>query len=157
MKEIPKRRKADDNPYELSYSEEKGTYIVTFKDGLGVEHNVDITDAIYYALSTFELEDISQMHKYERHIEHYEIPEYALNKKILNKELGIEEKVISNEENRQLKNAIKKLSKKQQRRVKMYFFEEASVTQIAEKEKCTHQAVSSGIRKALKDLKKFLK
>ena len=61
------------------------------------------------------------------------------------------------ETNAQLHKAISMLSETQQRRLKAYFFEGLNTYEIAAKEGIRHQAVSAGIRLALKNLKKILK
>lgn len=79
MAERPKRRKYKDNPYTLNYCEEKNIYTITFKDSRGVKHEVEVSRKIYKAFDNFELEDLSEMNEYDRHIEHSEIFENNLN------------------------------------------------------------------------------
>ncbi len=80
MAEMPKRNRSKDNPYHLSYDEERNTYIVEFTDNKNITHKVEISNEVYIALDVFELEDISQIHKYRKHIEHSEVYEESLNK-----------------------------------------------------------------------------
>ena len=89
----PKRRKSKDNPYTLDFNELEEIYIVSFKDNKNVIHKVTVSDKVFNVFDRFELEDISQMHEYERHIEHSEVYEETLNKRILNKPISLEEEV----------------------------------------------------------------
>lgn len=69
--ERPKRRKSIDNPYTIIETS-KGFY-VSFKDGNNINNLVEVSEKVFNAFNRFELEDKSQMNKYDRHIEHSEI------------------------------------------------------------------------------------
>lgn len=153
----PKRRKDKENPYTLLYDEKNNTYFVMFKDGERKMQIIKIEKSIYEAMNRFELDDLSIMNEYDNHIEHSEIFETALNKRILYKPLEIDEIIENDFTSRQLKKAIGQLSDLQKRRIKMYYFENKTVEEIAKIEKTTHQAISKAIRKGVRDLKKFLK
>ena len=73
MVKIPVRNKDKYNPYTLGYDESNKTYIVEFVDNMKVIHRVQVSDKIYEAFNEFELEDVSQIHKYQKHIEHNEV------------------------------------------------------------------------------------
>lgn len=157
MAERPKRRKYKDNPYTLNYIESKNIYTVSFKDVKGKLQEVEINKEIYKALDRFELDDLSEMNEYDNHIEHSEIFENTLNKRILHKPVDVEEIVETNTTNKQLKKAINCLSEVQKRRIKLYYFEDKTVEEIAKLEKTSHQAVSETIRKGIVNIRKFLK
>ncbi len=156
MKKTPKRRKSCDNPYTIEFSEEKNIYTITFKDAMGTVHCVEVKEDIFNFFNKNELEDISQMHKFERHIEHSELTENSINKRAFNRETNIDEYLISKLEIENLRTAINKLPEIQRKRIKLYFFENMNIDKIAEIEKCTHQAISCSLKIALKNLKKFL-
>ena len=59
-----------------------------------------------------------------------------------NLEEEIEEKIILEE----VKKAISNLSEVKKRRIKMYYFDEKTLEEIAEIERTTHQAISKSIR-----------
>lgn len=153
----PKRRKDKENPYTLLYDEKNNTYFVVFKDGERKTQIIKIEKSIYEAMNKFELDDLSIMNEYDNHIEHSEIFETALNKRMLHKPLEIDQIIENDFTSRQLKRAIGRLSDIQRRRIKMYYFENKTVEEIARIEKTTHQAISKTIRKGVRDLKKFLK
>lgn len=45
---------------------------VEFKDNKNILHKVEISQKIYKAFDKFELEDISETHKFRNHVEHSE-------------------------------------------------------------------------------------
>lgn len=152
---IPKRRKSKDNPYTLKIID--NTYFVIFKDGLDSYREVAISEDIFNAMNTFELEDISQMHKIDRHMEKSEIYEDNLNKRAFNKPLLLEDEFIKKAAFDDLKNAINKLPEVQRRRIKKYYFDDKSQVDIAKEENTTKVAVNQSLKKAILNLKKILK
>ena len=157
MANMPKRRKSKDNPYSLNYNEENNTYKVSFKDGINIFHEIEVSEKIYEAFDKFELEDISQMHKYERHIEHSEIYENTLNNRAVDKPVSLEQEVENKIMVDELKNAINLLSEVQKRRLKMYYFEDMTLKQIADIEGCSPKNVFKSIEQAKENIKKNLK
>ena len=59
--------------------------------------------------------------------------------------------------NQELKEAINLLSEKQKRRIKMYYFEDMNLREIAEKEGCSIMSVKNSIDNGLSKLKEILK
>jgi len=157
MGNSPKRRKYWNNPYKLNYCEKENVYTISFKDNKGIKHIVEVSEEVYKAFDSFELEDISQMHKYERHIEHSEIYENNLNKRAIHKPRDVDEIVSDNLLIKDLKEAIDKLPEKQKRRIKMYFFDELTMSEIAKIEKCSKVAIKHSIDDGIRNLKKNLK
>ena len=72
MSDMPIRNKSKDNPYTLGFDEDKNVYTVEFMDNMKVIHKVEISEKVYQAFDSFELEDISQIHKY-RNVKQYEV------------------------------------------------------------------------------------
>lgn len=155
MADMPKRRKSKDNPYTLNYFESK--YTVTFKDGKNIVHEVEITEKVFKSFDKFELEDISQMHEFERHIEHSELLDSTLNNRAFNKAISVEEEVENKVIAEELKNALDTLSEVQKRRIKMYYFEDLNLREIAEIEGCSIKNVHKSIDQGLENLRKILK
>lgn len=157
MAERPKRRKHKDNPYTLEFVEEKNSYRVSFKDVKGKFRRVEVNKEIYQAFDRFELDDLSELNEFDNHIEHSEIYENNLNERAMDKPLGVDEIVETMLINEELKKAINELSDVQKRRIKMYYFEDMTLEDIARVEKTSHQAISKSIIKALAELRKILK
>lgn len=70
-----------------------------------------------------------------------------------NLEEEIEEKIILEE----VKKAISNLSEVKKRRIKMYYFDEKTLEEIAEIERTTHQAISKSIRQGIEEIRKNIK
>lgn len=157
MAERPKRRKYRDNPYILNYCEEKKLYIVTFKDVTGKINKIEVQEEVYKALDRFELDDIKEMNEYDRHIEHSEIYEDNLCARAMDKPTGLEDYIIQKSTFEDLKKAIDLLPEVQKRRIKLYYFNELNLEQIAQIEHTSFQMISKSIKQAINNLKKILK
>lgn len=118
MVKIPNRNKSNDNPYTLGFDEEKNVYTVEFMDNRKQIHKVEISEKVYQAFDKFELEDISQIHKFRKHIEHSEIFEETLEHRMLNKPITIEDEVEEKILFDDIKNAIDSLPEIQKNRIK---------------------------------------
>lgn len=155
MDKRPIRRKHRDNPYELESG--NNTYFVKFIDNKKVYRIVEVSAKVYEAFDMFELDDISQMHEYERHIEHSELFESTLTSKAVNKEISIEDQVEEKLKNEELYKAISVLSDVQKRRIKMYYFENKTLKEIVEIEECSAKNVLKSIELAKSKIKENLK
>ena len=131
MAERPKRRKYKDNPYTLNYIEEKNIYMVSFKDGKGNIQKVEVSKEVYKAFDNFELQDLAELNEYDRHIEHSEIFENNLETRAKDKPLSLEDSIIRKATYDELMRAIKQLPKIQQKRIKLYYFDELSTKEIS--------------------------
>ena len=155
MVKIPVRNRSKDNPYFLGFDDDKEKYIVEFIDNKKVKRKIEISNEVYEAFNKFELDDISQIHKYQRHIEHSEIYEETLNIRAINKPVTVEDIVLNNIIIEDLTKAINSLSEVQKRRIKMYYFEELTQKEIAEKEGTSIRAVQYTLNSAISQLKKY--
>ena len=157
MANMPKRNKSKDNPYVLDYNQEKNIHIIKFKDSNNNLQIVEITEEVYKVFDRAELDDISQIHKYRKYIEHSEVYEETLYHRAINHPISIEEEVETKMLFDELKNSINQLSNVQKRRIKMYYFENMMIEEIATLENTTHQAVSKSIRRGIEQIKKNIK
>ena len=162
MATMPKRRKSKDNPYVLNYIEEKNIYKVSFKDNRGDLNVVEISVDVYEAMDRFELEDISQMHKMDKHIDGRTIDntEYAdlmLYKNINLNQKTVEQLVEERLQNEDLYKAINKLPEIQKRRIRKYYFEEKNLQDIANEENCSVVAIKYSIDIGISKIKEILK
>lgn len=155
MAERPKRRKYKDNLYTLNYIEEKNIYMVSFKDGKGNIQKVEVSKKVYKAFDNFELQDLDELNEYDRHIEHSEIFENNLETRAKDKPLSLEDSTIRKAAYDELMRAIKQLPKIQHKRIKLYYFDELSTKEIAEKGKCTQHSVRVSIREPQKNQAKY--
>lgn len=157
MEKHSKRNKSKDNPYTLTYNETTSSYIVEFKDNKNIIHKVEISDEVYQAFDKFELEDISQIHKYRKHIEHNEVYEETLYHRAINDSVSIEDEIEEKIMIEELKYIINSLPEIQKRRLKKYYFDDMTLDQIAKEENCSKVAVKYTIDIALQKISEKIK
>ncbi len=150
-----KRNKDKYNPYTIEVREEK--YYVVFKDSNNVLQEISITKEIYDAFDKFELEDISQIHKIRKHIEHNEVYEETLYQRSAIDSLSVEDEVSTKIINEELKSAINELNEIQKRRIIKYYFCDKTYEDIAKEENCSKVAVKYSIDTAIKNISKKFK
>lgn len=155
MDENPKRRKHKDNPYTLK--KVGNSFLVSFKDGMGIFQEIEINEKQNNAFNEFELEDLSEMNEFDRHIEHSEIYENNLEKRAKEKTISMEDEFIKQTTFEELKKAIEMLPENQKRRIKNYYFDDLNTYQIARLEGIAHQVVDRSIKKAINNLRKILR
>ena len=157
MAERPKRRKYKDNPYTLNYIEEKNVYIVSFKDVKGHLQKVEISEEIYKAFDSFELQDIKELNEYDRHIEHSEIFENNLEIRVKDKPISLEDEIINKSIIAEIKEEINKLPEIQKERIKKYFFENKTYDEIARDEGVNKTSIMRAINNGLEKISKKIK
>lgn len=148
----PKRRKDRYNPYTLSVKE--GKRFLSFKDGQGVRHDIEIEKDVFDMLNQFELDDLSFLNEWDRHIEQSEQTEQSVNRRSVHKAESVEEAVLRSLEYQQLHKAISELSETQKRRLILYYFRGLTYEQIAETEGCSHPAIIKSVSAAVEKIKK---
>lgn len=153
MNNKPKRRRYKDNPYFLEYLEDENQYYVMFKDSQNSIKKIVISKELFNQFDRFELDDLKELNEYDRHIEHSEIYEENLNYRAQNKPISIENYVEKKIERENLLKAIETLPIIQKRRIKLYYFENMTLRQIAEIENCNYTAIKFSLDIALNNLK----
>lgn len=113
--ERPKIRKSIDNSYTIIETS-KGFY-VSFKDGNNI---VEVSEKVFNAFNSFELEDKSQMNEYDRHIEHSEIYTETLYKRTKSTYENLDDEYIEKSSYEDLIEAINHLPVVVKRRIKMF-------------------------------------
>ena len=154
MDKRPKRRKDKYNPYTLC--SEKGKYYVYFVDVNNRIQMVEVSKSVFETFNIFELEDISQMNEYDRHLEHSEVDENTLYQKSVSSEQPLEEYFDKAQDAENLHMAISNLPDVQKRRLKKYYFEEKTFDKIALEEGCTYQCVQRSVYRAVAKIKSIL-
>ena len=107
MGEHPKRRKDKYNPYTIY--EKEGRFYISFKDGQGQRNSFEIEKELYAAFNEFELEDLSYLNVWDRHIEQSEVWESTLNERAVEVPESVEEIVFLNIQNEKVYRAIEQL------------------------------------------------
>ena len=116
MDKRPKRRKDKYNPYTL-YTK-AGRYYISFVDVNNNFQEIAVSQKVFESFNRFELEDISQMNEYDRHLEHSEVNENTLYQKSVSSEQPLEEYFDKAQDSENLHMAINKLPNVQKRRLK---------------------------------------
>lgn len=155
MSDRPKRRKSNDNPYTLQII--NNTYVVIFKDNTYKDHIVEVSEDVFNAMNSFELDDLKELNEFDRHIEHSFLLDEKLYTRAKNKPLDLEDEIIRKSSFEDLKRAIDTLPEIQKRRIKKYYFEEKNEYEIAKEENTTQQAINKNLHQAIKKLKEILK
>ena len=156
----PKRRKDKDNPYSLDFKE--NNYVVSFKTVKNEYKEVKVSEEVFKAFDKFELEDISQLHKVDKHIDmrvidNTEYMDIILFNNAVNDEISIEEQIENKILQEELKKAILELSEVEKRRVIKYYFENKTLQKIAEEEGCSITSVKESLDSSINKLRKKLK
>lgn len=135
--------------------------VILFKDGNGKSRIIRVNETLRNEYKRRKSEENSQNIKFSRYIEHSELTDISLNKRSINKEISLEEQVISNLESERIIKEIWKLPTPQNRRVYMYIVDEFSYTKIAKVENrsipTVKESIDRGLEKLRKNLKKFYK
>ena len=155
----PKRRRDKDNPYEIftvGIETDAPRYYIRFKDGSLVEHCLEITKELFDLLDSFELDDLSFLNEWDRHLEQSEQTEASLNARAAHRRETVEEEVFRHIENEMLHKAIATLPEVQRRRLLLYYFGNLTYREIAELEGCSKVAVKYTIDKAILTLRKII-
>ena len=157
---MPKRRRDKENPYKLSFkeiNEELGVtlvrYYVSFKDGIKGNVCLEIDKDLYDMFNEFELDDLSYLNEYDRHYEHSCLTEPMLHRRMMSYSDSLQSHV---EIRVRLKEALDCLTKKQKRRIYLYYFCGYSYDEISKLEGCSIQSIAKSIKGAIKKLKFFL-
>ena len=156
MDKIPKRRKYKDNSYEIMKDSKSNIYLIKFKDSNNKNQEIEVSEEVYKVFDEYELKDISQMNEYDNHIEHFDLSENMLYKRINYKIKSLEEVVETHIIHDELKKCILKLPLIQRKRIKMYFFDNLNYQEIADIEGCTKRAIKFSIDIAISNLYKSM-
>ena len=117
---------------------------------------MEIQKELFDMLNQFELDDLSILNEWDRHIEHFEQTEQSLNHRAYYKAESVEEKVLRNIEYEQLHKTISELPETQRRRLTLYYFRGLTYEQIARMEGCSHPAVIKSVSAAIEKIRKIL-
>lgn len=146
----PKRRRAPDNPYRL-HRKEDGSFWVAFTDGAGREQEVQVDAFLFSLFNTFELEDLSQMNRAERHLEQTEQRDETLYHRSSSEEMSMEEQLEIKMQAEEIRQNFSILTDTQRRRLLLYL-DGYTYAQIGLMEGCSYQKIQKSVYAALKKL-----
>lgn len=151
----PKRRKDKYNPYTLTVAD--GKFYLSFKDGQGVHHEMEIDASLYRLLDRFELDDLSYLNELDRHLDQTELSEALLSRYVSVEQEILEDAVCRSMQWEAVRAEIARLPEVQKRRLQLYFFDGLTYEEIASLEHCKYQAVQQSVLSALEKIRKKLK
>ena len=152
MDKRPIRRKYKDNTYRLMSEESKGLYLIKFKDSNNKIQEVEVSKEI------FDLFDSDEKYENARFFEHAtRFTKSKIEVDNMADEESVEDKIIKNSINKELKDSINKLPKIQKDRIIKYFFKDKTYEEIAKEENCSKVAIKYSIDNALKNISKKIK
>ena len=131
--------------------------IIVFKDTNRKSRAVRVNNNIREEYRRRKSEENSQKIKYSRYIEHSVLTDISLNNRSANKEISLEEEVVSKLQVERILKEIWNLPEPQNRRVYMYIVDEFSYTKIAKIENRSIPTVKESIDRGLENLRKKLK
>lgn len=112
----------------------------------------------YQTFTSFKSDEMKLQHIYTRHIEHFDLTDEQLYKRHDGiSKYSVLDKIYDDYVKQQLFDAIYSLSKTQRERLILYYINEYTMAEIAEKESCSISAVKHSIDRALSNLKEKLK
>ena len=127
-------------------------YFVSFTDSNGDFVETEVSECVYIQLLNFRKKNESEGRSDRRHLEKSEQTDESIALKSFIKELPLDELVIKNIKNEDLRNAIRELSAIQQKRVELYFFQGKKLREIGDVDNCSPQAVHKSLKRALMKL-----
>ncbi|MBU5314530.1 hypothetical protein KQI38_21130 [Tissierella carlieri] len=147
------------NAYILEKTEgiDKEQYYVSFFDGNYVLHRIEINFDIYSALFELNKIDRNLTRSDERNLEHSELTDETLSRRIFEKSKGIEEIILEKEMKTEFWKAIGELPDVQRKRLLLYYDYGFSLKEIAKMENCSIRAVKYSIDIAKKKLEEKIK
>lgn len=147
------------NAYILEKTEgiDKEQYYVSFFDGNYVLHRIEINFDIYSALFELNKIDRNLTRSDERNLEHSELTDETLSRRIFEKSKGIEEIILEKEMKTEFWKAIVELPDVQRKRLLLYYDYGFSLKEIAKMENCSIRAVKYSIDIAKKKLEEKIK
>lgn len=154
----PKRRRDKDNPYKIftvGIETDCPRYYIHFKDDSYIEHCFEISKELFNLLDSFELDDLSFLNEWDRHLEQSKQTEASIEAISILHQETVEETVFRHIESEILHKAIATLPEVQRRRLLLYYFGNMTYQEIAELEDCKHPAVVKSVKAAIESLKKY--
>lgn len=157
MKRHSKIKREIIDTYIIFSNSDETKNIIVFKDENGKSRAIGANKLLRDEYKKRKSEENSQNIKFSRYIEHSELTDISLNKRAVNKEVSLEDQVVSNLETERIIKEIWKLPAPQNRRVYMYIVDEFSYTKIAKIEDRSIPTVKESIDRGLENLRKKLK
>lgn len=128
-------------------------YFISFKDGQGISHELNVSYDFYMAFHRLELDNRKLENWDWRHREFSEVRDETLNRRALKLPKTVDELIIEEEQRELLRKAIAALPEIQRRRFLLYYEYEYNYYEIAAMEHCTASSVGQSIARAKEKIK----
>lgn len=148
------------NPYKTRIEKDetgKEHYYVSFKDGMGITHDIEISYELYLEFKSFESEHIREANIFQRYIEHMQLSDSQLHKRAMHQQKSVEDIVVDKTVMEILERALSELPEIQRRRLILYYIHGLTYEEIAKIEGLSKVAIKYAIDKAMKRIRKNLK
>lgn len=131
----------------------KKHYFISYMDK-NIKCEVEMTYKDYCTFSSFASYEQKASNIMSRYIEHSELDDYSLYKRLLHKPKSTEELAYESLFKEKVKNILLTLSDKQRRRFNYYFKDEMTYKEISHLENCSIQSVKESIDQVKKIIRK---
>lgn len=151
----PKRRRDKGNPYEIftvGIETDSPHYYISFTDSCGIHICMEINRSLFELFDRFELDDLSYLNRVDKYHDGRELSDELALKTLEQHSQELDDPFKFDH----LHDAIKELPRLQRKRLMLYYFNDYTITEIANLEGCSVQAVSKSIKSAEKKLDKIL-
>ncbi len=128
-------------------------YFISFTDGQGVFHNLEISGTLYIEFRQLERTNRNLQQSDERHREYSELTEVTLNKRARVTPKSVDEFIIEAERSELLQQAIANLPDIQRRRFLLYYEYDYNYYEIGAMEHCTPQSARQSVVRAREKIK----
>lgn len=132
-------------------------YFISFKDGQGKYHELEVSHAFYLEFRRLELDNRKIQNWDQRHREFNEVWEETLQRRALRLPKSLDELLLDAERDEFLYRAIHALPETQKRRFLLYYEYDYSYYEIGEMEHCTASSVGQFISRAKEKVKAQMK
>ena len=138
--------------YTLEYVEKENKYYISFKDSVGTNCRIEISKTIFNEYLKSRKAYIKIKNETSRHIEHKELTDEEIYRRI-NKTNNLVEDIVIKNIDKDLLNTI--LTEKQYTRIELHLINKISITDIAKIENVRKKQIKKSIELGIKKIKKF--
>lgn len=132
-------------------------YFISFKDGQGDFHKLEVSHAFYLEFRRLELDNRKIQNWDQRHREFNEVWEETLQRRALRLPKSLDKLLLDAERDEFLHRAIHALPETQKRRFLLYYEYDYSYYEIGKMEHCTASSVGQSISRAKEKIKEQMK
>ena len=141
--------------YLLEYVENENKYYISFKDSVNKECKLEINKKIFDEYVTSKKSYKKIQNSFDRYEEQSEQTEISIYNKSAIKAKTLEDELLDNMQKNKYRQAEKKLTETQIRRVEMHFLDNVSIRDLARLENVRKKQIEKSIQQGIKKIKKY--